>query len=133
MRISDWSSDVCSSDLRNKLRREEGPHDEAFAKALWHANDLDKTHWAMIPPQRQKELKRLLGQAQELRDLHAILMAVRHLFRLPNRQAAAEAFDALVESLTTYQRGRLQDFLHYMDKHPEEFLPYIDIGKARER
>jgi hypothetical protein len=94
---------------------------------------LDELRWDEIPKARRKELTRLLGGLQELRDLHGFLMAVRHLFRLTTRAAAEEAWEALCTSLTEYQRARLESFLGYVEARREAFLTYFDMKEKTKR
>src|SRR3546814_16944513 len=59
MRISDWSSDVCSSDLECELLEADGWIRRAQLRYVWHAHDADSfdAFLARLPSKKRKNIR----------------------------------------------------------------------------
>src|SRR3546814_16676208 len=85
MRISDWSSDVCSSDLYVEDRHEDGDSRHRIARHRRHAAaviDSQFARWRHFPDQRDKPVGRRDDPALVLRrDPHRVAEEREHAAR----------------------------------------------------
>src|SRR3546814_9479228 len=100
MRISDWGSDVCSSDLRNRL-------DPAMQALLGHLDILARRDFA--------ELRRICGVDDE--DLRDMAQEIRRLDPKPALRFDFEPVQTLVPDI-------------FMRAHPEGGWIIEQIGRA---
>src|SRR3546814_4245417 len=67
MRISDWSSDVCSSDLARPQRRHQvAPLHALAAQALQHEEHGDRRHVAEVAQHAARRCEATIGYAEDL-------------------------------------------------------------------
>src|SRR3546814_15737798 len=80
MRISDWSSDVCSSDLAAILKRVRAEGDAALADytSRFDRHDLDVSGWAVEPAQCRKALESISTELRDALELAAARIAAYH-------------------------------------------------------
>src|SRR3546814_3795148 len=95
MRISDWSSDVCSSDLPPARR-----HGDAGHLAVVAGEDVQQPAAVLEVPQPQRAVvagrKRLAPLVEEGAGVHRPLVVIQHLdgllaFEVPQNEAVVEA------------------------------------------
>src|SRR3546814_10382199 len=93
MRISDWSSDVCSSDLAAILKRVRAEGDAALADytSRFDRHDLDVSGWAVEPAQCRKALESISTELRDALELAAARIAAYHEKQKPQDSDSVEA------------------------------------------
>src|SRR3546814_19852484 len=93
MRISDWSSDVCSSDLINPLSVSLARAGEAALAAKNYQGAIDRLESALAADPRNRRAYVLLGEVAQAQELpgKAIGLYGQALALEPNDLAAREA------------------------------------------
>src|SRR3546814_12501582 len=109
MRISDWSSDVCSSDLTNKERMDE------YQKYCGTANSIG-VPFEIITPKRVKELwplcstEGIVGALYHPQDGHIAPVDVTNAMAIGARNGGAEIYrNTPVTALQQQPNGDWQD------------------------
>src|SRR3546814_16773464 len=109
MRISDWSSDVCSSDLRLRLAR-----DPAFNEAAGQGAPAGQPD----PIGRQRAIGTLLGGLTVKRDGLSYAISVSYEGHTPAQ--AAQIANALVDAYVSGQAGSKADATQRAQVRSEE-------------
>src|SRR3546814_4440937 len=125
MRISDWSSDVCSSDLRGAVISMSGTHSSRRRRRLWHfANaDFDEASWALRVDGRAVAL-----EGKPLEVLHELLLRAGEVV------TKDEILDAVWPGLTVVEgRSREMGGIARRRALPPPLRPAVARNRARLR
>src|SRR3546814_6255275 len=90
MRISDWSSDVCSSDLLKRIR-DEGDAALADYTRRFDRHDLDATGWTVTAAERKAALNGLSNELRDALELAAERIAAYHEKQKPQDSDSTDA------------------------------------------